>query len=84
MVSAKLLIACWELLTPGELRMVSPELLAPGELGMVPRNSWNWPSAPEVHRNQAVMLMTILAGPAACLTALFVHARRAQGLRAPS
>jgi hypothetical protein len=32
----------------------------------------NWPS-PEVHRQQRLMLMTILIGPAACLAALLAH-----------
>jgi hypothetical protein len=32
----------------------------------------NWPS-PEVHRQQTLMLMTILIGPAACLAALLAH-----------
>jgi hypothetical protein len=39
----------------------------------------NWPSAPEVPRHQAVMLMTILVGPAACLAALVAHSRGSRG-----
>ena len=41
-----------------------------------------WPSAPEVHGNQEVILLTILAGPAACLAALVAHALAARRVAA--
>jgi hypothetical protein len=39
----------------------------------------DWPSSPEVYLKNVLMLLTILAGPAACAAALVAHSRGARG-----